>query len=106
MFCVLGSCSGFPFGVPGSGFQVPGSVSVTGHRRNEPRTTNPNKEHELSTQNPEPRTTSEANLRRWILRLHVDAVDETDPVRMRLHDERGRADAVAEEADALHQRAI
>src|SRR5688572_24930102 len=42
----------------------------------------------------------------FLARLHVDAVDEADAMRMRLHDERRRPDAVAEEADALHDRAI
>ena len=39
-------------------------------------------------------------------RRDVDAVDEPDPVRLVLHDHRAGADAVAEEADAAHQRAV
>src|SRR5687767_11482563 len=38
--------------------------------------------------------------------LHVDAVDEADAVRVRLHDERRGPHAVAEETDALHDRAV
>src|SRR5687767_4494147 len=37
---------------------------------------------------------------------HVDAVDETHPPRMRLHHQRHGPGAVAEEAHALHQRAV
>ena len=39
-------------------------------------------------------------------RCDVNAVDEPDPVRLVLHDHRARADAVAEEPDAAHQRAV
>src|SRR5688500_1202990 len=38
--------------------------------------------------------------------VHLNTVDKTDPGRMRLHDERRRPRAVAEEADAAHQRAV
>src|SRR5262245_32287232 len=38
--------------------------------------------------------------------LHVDAVDEANTMRVRLHHQRRRANAVAEEADTLHDRAI
>src|SRR5215510_6339276 len=41
-----------------------------------------------------------------LARPHVDAVDEADAMRCRLHDQRCGADAVAEEAYALHQRAV
>src|SRR4029453_6374331 len=36
----------------------------------------------------------------------MDAVDEADAVGLRLHHQRRRAHAAAEEADALHQRAV
>jgi hypothetical protein len=36
----------------------------------------------------------------------MDAVDEPDAMWVRLHDQRRRADAVAEEANALHDRAV
>src|SRR3990172_1765565 len=39
-------------------------------------------------------------------RIHVDAVDEPDAVRMRLHDQRTGPDAVAEEPHAPHQVAV
>src|SRR6266487_1005387 len=37
---------------------------------------------------------------------HMDAVDEADAVRVVLHDDRARTDAVAEKAHALHRRAL
>src|ERR1700747_2372211 len=37
---------------------------------------------------------------------HMNAVDEANTVRVILHDDRTCADAVAEKADALHQRAL
>src|SRR5678816_2101915 len=40
------------------------------------------------------------------VRLHVDAVDEPDPVRVVLHDHRAGARAIAEEPDTAHQRAV
>src|SRR5262249_40417800 len=48
---------------------------------------------------------SEANLHVGFLR-HVDAVDEADAVRLVLHDHGAGPRAVAEEADAAHQRAV
>src|SRR2546421_9124489 len=48
---------------------------------------------------------SEANLH-VLRRSHVNAVDEADAVRVVLHDHGARADAVAEEPDAFHQRPL
>src|SRR3954447_11976062 len=36
----------------------------------------------------------------------MDRIDETDPRRMTLHDQRAGPDTVAEEADAFHQRPV
>src|SRR3954463_2845943 len=38
--------------------------------------------------------------------LDMDGVDETDPRRMTLHDQRAGPDTVAEEADAFHERPV
>src|SRR5262245_12216108 len=38
--------------------------------------------------------------------VDMNAVNEADAMRMRLHDERRRPDAVTKEPDAFHQRAI
>src|SRR3954453_3957745 len=51
------------------------------------------------------RTGSESDLHVGILR-DVNAVDEPDAVRLVLHDHRTGARAVAEKADAAHQRAV
>src|SRR5687768_8693701 len=48
----------------------------------------------------------EPDLRGRSLGVDVNAVDEANPVRMRLHHERRGADAVAEETHAFHQRAV
>src|SRR5579872_3124387 len=39
-------------------------------------------------------------------RRDMDAVDEADLMRIVLHDDRARADAVSEEVHTLHQRAV
>src|SRR3954464_4544907 len=41
-----------------------------------------------------------------LARFDVDGVDEADARRIALHDDRAGAGAVAEEADAAHQRAV
>src|SRR3954453_22448126 len=51
------------------------------------------------------RTGAESDLHVGILR-NVNAVDEPDAVRLLLHDHRTGARAVAEKADAPHQRAV
>src|SRR6185436_12147216 len=50
-------------------------------------------------------TASEADLD-VLLRRDVNTVDEPDAVRVVLHDDRARANAVAEETDALHEGAL
>src|SRR2546422_7035923 len=54
---------------------------------------------------PSSRATSEMNLDVGRPR-DVDAVDEPDAVRIVLHDHRAGADAVAEEPNTFHQRAV